>query len=202
MGPQQNQLHDDEGAGVHHVLLPQKGPHQRNNQRRRVAVNQGGPLDHVQMQRPFQHRRQGQKQQVQQHRNGKGVQQPGAQRRRIVDLKGLEHHAGQRQIHHYHRKHPAVRRLQQAAAHHGVAHQQNQKQLQNLLCQQQTDFHRLSPSFGFHPCTEKPVGLFRPVFLHRISAHIALVYNHSAAGATAAAGQNPPYSGHLPRLRR
>ena len=48
----------------------------------------------------------------------------------------------------------------------------------------------------------EPVGLFLPVFLHRISAHIALVYNYSAAGATAAAGQNPPYSGHLPRLRR
>ena len=139
MGPQQHQLHDDEGAGIDDVRLPLQRLHQRDDQRPGVGVDDGGALDGVQFQRAAQCQRERQEQQVDQHGGPQRKEQPGAQFGGVLDLEGVEDDAGHDQVDQDHREHAAVRCVQQPGAHHSHAQQQDQKQFGDLLGQQQAD---------------------------------------------------------------
>ena len=145
MGPQQHQLHNDEPAGIHHILAAQRSLQQRDDQRRRVGINHSTPLNHIQFQRLFQQCRQRQKQQVHDARHHKRIRNAGAHLRRVVDLERVQDHARHDQIHHDDRQHPAVLRLQQPDPDHQIPHQQNQKQLRDFFRQQDTDRHTFTP---------------------------------------------------------
>ena len=81
----------------------------------------------------MQQGRQGQKHHMGQHRDAHRKQQPRLDRGGVLDLEGVEHHAGRDEVDEHHREHPAVRRFQQPGLDHRVAHQQNEEQLRDLL---------------------------------------------------------------------
>ena len=135
VGPDEHRLHDDERAGIDDILTAQQRLHQRDDQRTRIAVDGVHLLDHVQLQRAAQQRCHGQQHHMHRRRNGHGVNKAPADLGRVVDLERVQDHAGAHQIHHEHRDHFAVAGFQQPGLHHGVTHEQDQKQLCDLLGQ-------------------------------------------------------------------
>ena len=141
VGPDKHRLYNDERAGVDHILTAQKRLHQRDDQRTGVAVDGVHLLHHVQLQRAAQQRRKGQQHHMHGRRNDHGIHQSPADVRCILDLECVQDHTGAHKVHHEHREHFAVAGLQQPCLDHGVAHDQDQEQLRDLLGQKNADLH-------------------------------------------------------------
>ena len=152
MGPDKHRLHNDERAGVDHILTAQKRLHQRDDQRTGVAVDGVHLLYHIQLQRAAQQRRKGQQHRMHGRRNDHGIHQPSADVRCILDLERVQDHTGAHEVHHEHREYFAVAGLQQPCLDHNVAHEQDQEQLRDLLGQKNADLHCFS---SFPSCVVK-----------------------------------------------
>ena len=136
MGPDQHSLYNDERAGIDHVFAAQQRLHQRNDQRPGVAVDGVHLLHRIQLQRTVQQRRHCQQHDMHGCSNDHGVHKSSPDGRRILDLKCVQDHAGAHKVHHEHRDHFTVAGLQQACFYDHITHEQDQKQLRDLLRQQ------------------------------------------------------------------
>ena len=152
MRPQQDQLYNDKCAGIDDILIAQQGPDQRDHQRRRVAVDHIHLFHGIQLQRTAQQCTDPQQHYMDSRRNSHGVQKSLADLWRVVDLERIDDDTGRDQIYHNHREHFAVTCLQQPCFDHGVAHDQDQEQLRDLLGQKNADLHCFS---SFPSCVVK-----------------------------------------------
>ena len=143
--PEQNELDDDEGAGVDEIFAAEHRLHERQHEYARVGVDDGQLLGRVEAQRASENGREQQEERVREERGGEREDEAADDLPRVLYLERAYDYARRDEVDYYRGYDAAVLRFEHARPDERPAHRHYDEELRYLFREYQAYLHYFSP---------------------------------------------------------